>query len=197
MPASWRCGSARRWGSGPGRTNRARSWYSTASRRTGAWPSRSGPPRRSPCQPAWPRWSRRRSSLLPTCSPTRRAGWTATPRKRPACVLPWPCREVRAVGGLAAGIGLLAADERVQVTFGPLQEPVRAAGKIEVHLRAAQAETLHVDDVHVRPVAGGEHAAIAEADRPGGVAGLPRDDVLDAEAVAVAVPRPVGEQEIG
>src|SRR5689334_2904328 len=39
------------------------------------------------------------------------------------------------VGGLAVGVGLLAADERVQVAFGALEQPVRAAGKIESHLR--------------------------------------------------------------
>ena len=46
------------------------------------------------------------------------------------------------IGRLAVGVGLLAADERVQVPFGALQEPTASAGKIEVHLDSATGPML-------------------------------------------------------
>src|SRR5258708_21513567 len=60
---------------------------------------------------------------------------------------------------LAAGVGLLAADKRVQVPLRALEQPPAAPGKIEVHFRPPQPEPVEIDNVHVGAVSRGEHAA--------------------------------------
>ena len=49
------------------------------------------------------------------------------------------------------------------VAVGRLHEPLAAGGQVVAHLGAGR-EALEVDDVHVGPVAGREHAAVVQPD---------------------------------
>ncbi len=64
-----------------------------------------------------------------------------------------------------------------------------------MHPRGVEREAIHVDDVDVRLLAHGELAAVGKADVARRLPRLHADEVLEGDAVVVAVASPMGHQE--
>src|SRR6476619_207680 len=77
----------------------------------------------------------------------------------------------------ALALVLAVAEDHVAALHGgdvarrALHEPTGVGRQVVHHLRAREAETFVVDDVHVAELAGLEGAPVAQPDEPGRVAG--------------------------
>ena len=97
----------------------------------------------------------------------------------------------------AVAVGLVAGDDRVHPPVGPLQESTATSGKIVSDLRLVQAQVVEVDDVEVGPVAGGEDAAIVQADRASRAVAVALDEERQVDRATLAIAPPIVEQRRG
>ena len=100
-------------------------------------------------------------------------------------------------GVLAGGVGLDAGDDRVEVAVRSLEDSAATGREVVGELRATDREAVVVDDVQVGAVARGENAAIEQANRASGVAGLALDQELERDSTLGPLAAPVLQQRGG
>ena len=91
-------------------------------------------------------------------------------------------------------VGDLAGRDRRDVAVGGLHEPLAAGREVVAHLGAVRGQPFEVDDVHVGAVAGREHAAVEQADRARGRAGVALHEERQRQPTVIAVAAPEREQ---
>ena len=96
-------------------------------------------------------------------------------------------------GGFPVAVGDLP-DTTWPCSRGPLQQPLAAGGQVVGHLRRLATHVVEVDDVEVGLHTLGHHAAVEQADRPGGVARQLFDHAAHRHATVRSVTAPVGEE---
>src|SRR4029079_16058271 len=80
---------------------------------------------------------------------------------------------------------------------GALEEAPASGRKVVVDHRRVDRQPLVGDDVDVGPVAGGQDAAVVQADGAGRLPALAAHGLLHGQLTAGAVAAPVGEEEGG
>ena len=111
-----------------------------------------------------------------------------------ACGPPAPHQAPRqGAGGLPVPVRDGPGHDGGTVAVGALQEALAAGGQVVGHDRRRAGEVVEVDDVEVRPHAGGQDAAVVQPDGPGRGAGQLLHDLAHLHAAAGAVTGPVGE----